>query len=162
MKKKVRVAGMNMLTWWQQYAPIVWLLLAIAFAVSEGLTVQLVSIWFAVGAAEAALFDVSWVVQLWTFVIVSAVLLIGTRPIAKNLLHVKKESTNADRFIGQVGVVTDPIDNDLSAGRARVGGLDWSVRSSDGADIPAGEKIRVLAIDGVKLIVEPCGKQTEQ
>ena len=150
MKKKVRVAGMNMLTWWQQYAPIVWLLLAIAFAVSEGLTVQLVSIWFAVGAAvtaaEAALFDVSWVVQLWTFVIVSAVLLIGTRPIAKNLLHVKKESTNADRFIGQVGVVTDPIDNDLSAGRARV----------------AGEKIRVLAIDGVKLIVEPCGKQTEQ
>ena len=161
MKKKVRVAGMNMLTWWQQYAPIVWLLLAIAFAVSEGLTVQLVSIWFAVGAA-AALFDVSWVVQLWTFVIVSAVLLIGTRPIAKNLLHVKKESTNADRFIGQVGVVTDPIDNDLSAGRARVGGLDWSVRSSDGADIPAGEKIRVLAIDGVKLIVEPCGKQTEQ
>lgn len=68
---------MNMLSWWQQYAPIVWLLLAIAFAVSEGLTVQLVSIWFAVGAAitaaEAALFDVSWVVQLWTFVIVSAV-----------------------------------------------------------------------------------------
>lgn len=157
---------MNMLTWWQQYAPIVWLLLAIAFAVSEGLTVQLVSIWFAVGAAvtaaEAALFDVSWVVQLWTFVIVSAVLLIGTRPIAKNLLHVKKESTNADRFIGQVGVVTDPIDNDLSAGRVRVGGLDWSARSGDGADIPAGEKIRVLAIDGVKLIVEPCGKQTEQ
>ena len=151
---------MNMLSWWQQYAPIVWLLLAIAFAVSEGLTVQLVSIWFAVGAAvtaaEAALLDVSWVVQLWTFVIVSAV-----RPIAKNLLHVKKESTNADRFIGQVGVVTDPIDNDLSAGRARVGGLDWSARSSDGADIPAGEKIRVLAIDGVKLIVEPYSKQTE-
>ena len=43
---------MNMLSWWQQYAPIVWLLLAIAFAVSEGLTVQLVSIWFAVGAGE--------------------------------------------------------------------------------------------------------------
>ena len=33
--------------------------------------------------------------------------------------------------------------------------------SSDGADIPAGEKIRVLAIDGVKLIVEPYSKQTE-
>ena len=61
----------------------------------------------------------------------------------------------------RVGVVTDPIDNDLSAGRARVGGLDWSARSSDGADIPAGEKIRVLAIDGVKLIVEPYSKQTE-
>lgn len=157
---------MNMLTWWQQYAPIVWLLLAVAFAVTEGLTVQLVSIWLAVGAAltaaEAALLDVSWVVQFWTFVIVSGVLLIGTRPFTRKLLHVKKESTNADRFIGQVGVVIDTIDNDLSAGRARVGGLDWAARSQDGADIPAGEKIRVLAIEGVKLIVEPYRKQSEQ
>ena len=34
--------------------PVGWLLLGVLFAVVEGLTVQLVSIWFAIGAAVTA------------------------------------------------------------------------------------------------------------
>ena len=61
------------------YVPIIWLALGIAFAVAEGLTVQLVSIWFAIGAAVTALvtalIDIPWPTQLLIFVIVAGVLL---------------------------------------------------------------------------------------
>ena len=75
------------------YVPIIWLALGIAFAVAEGLTVQLVSIWFAIGAAVTALvtalIDIPWPTQLLIFVIVAGVLLVATRPLAKKLLFVK-------------------------------------------------------------------------
>ena len=143
---------------WAQYAPILWLVLGVVFAVAEGLSVQLVSIWFAVGAAVtaavAALTDVSGLTQFWIFLIVSAVLLICTRPLANRLTKGRKVSTNADRVVGEVGIVIEEIDNDLGRGRVKVSGLGWSARSRDFSRIPEGEKVRVLAIDGVKLIVE--------
>lgn len=142
------------------YVPIVWLVLGIIFAVTEGLTVQLVSIWFAIGAAVTAvvtaLIDIPWSTQLLLFVIVAGVLLAATRPLAKKLLYVKKQNTNADSVIGQVGIVLQAIDNDLAAGRVKVNGLDWSARSKSGEGIAEGAKVRVLSIDGVKLIVERC------
>ena len=142
------------------YVPIIWLALGIAFAVAEGLTVQLVSIWFAIGAAVTALvtalIDIPWPTQLLIIVIVAGVLLVATRPLAKKLLFVKKQSTNADSVIGQVGVVLQAIDNDLATGRVKVNGLDWSARSSNADAIAENTRVRVLAIDGVKLIVERC------
>ena len=131
---------------WAQYAPILWLVLGVVFAVAEGLSVQLVSIWFAVGAAVTA--------AVAALTDVSAVLLICTRPLANRLTKGRKVSTNADRVVGEVGIVIEEIDNDLGRGRVKVSGLGWSARSRDFSRIPEGEKVRVLAIDGVKLIVE--------
>lgn len=149
---------------WAQLAPVFWLVLGIILAVVEGVSVQLTAIWFALGAAAAAvaaLLDASIGVQAAGFLVVSTLLLLCTRPFAKKVLRVKKQSTNADRVIGQIGVVQETIDNDLGAGRVAVMGLGWAARTMDNRDIPAGEKVRVLAIDGVKLIVEPYTKQTE-
>ena len=144
---------------WNVLSPVIWLVLGIAFAVIEGLTVQLTSIWFAVGAAVtaavAAIFHISGQAQFWTFLIISVLLLAATRPFARRKLQVKKVNTNADRVIGQVGVVISAIDNLQAAGRVKVSGLDWSARSRSGDPIAEGCRVRVLAIDGVKLIVEP-------
>ena len=110
----------------------------------------------AVTALVTALIDIPWPTQLLIFVIVAGVLLVATRPLAKKLLFVKKQSTNADSVIGQVGVVLQAIDNDLATGRVKVNGLDWSARSSNADAIAENTRVRVLAIDGVKLIVERC------
>lgn len=149
---------------WQSLAPVIWLVLGILFAVTEGLSVQLVSIWFAVGAAitaaVAALFPVSGLVQFWIFLVVSLLLLVCTRPIAKKMLHVKKETTNADQVIGQTAKVIQSIDNDLGLGRVFVMGLDWAARTKDDSFVAEGDRVRILAIDGVKLIVERCEAET--
>jgi len=110
----------------------------------------------AVGAAIAALFGASGTVQLWVFFITSILFLIIARPIMKTKLKVKQQPTNADRVIGMTGVVTEAVDNLALTGRVTANGLSWTARAPiDPMRINEGQKIRVLAIDGVKLIVEP-------
>ena len=66
----------------------------------------------------------------------------------------KTTGTNADRHIGQVGfMLTDLTDIDETA-QAKVGAETWTVKS-DKAPLLKGTKVKVLAIEGVKLIVEP-------
>lgn len=151
-----------MLTWMSSYiSPVLWLVLGIVLAVVEGMSVQLMAIWFALGAAAAAIAAVlgaSGMVQFYIFVGVSAVTLIFTRPLVKKKLLTKKESTNADKLIGMVGIVIQPIDNDLAQGRVNVSGLDWAARTQDGEPIEAEQKVKICAIEGVTLIVQPYQK----
>lgn len=143
------------------YWPLVWLCVGIAAAVLEGLTVQLVSIWFAISAAVTALaalathMDFSY--QLLLFSLLGLVLLIATRPFVQRKMKVHKECTNADMVIGKTGVVTKRVGDSFAAGRVTVLGMDWSAQTPDGSVLEPGEKVTVLAIQGVKLLVEPQG-----
>ena len=139
----------------------VWLAVAIAMGVVEGATAALVSVWFAGGAIAAflaALLGAGFPVQLVLFVVVSAVLLAGLRPLARRNARVRPTPTNADRLLGMVGVVTEAIDNVAAAGAVRVSGVEWSARSQDGRPIAAGTQVQVLAIQGVKLEVRPAAE----
>ena len=135
--------------------PVGWLLLGVLFAVVEGLTVQLVSIWFAIGAAVAAVAaaftNLSLTGQFWLFLVVSAVLLAATRPLVK---RGKRVPTNADRLLGQIGIVQQAIDNDLEQGRVKVDGLSWAARTVDGKPLPENTRVRILEIQGAKVLVE--------
>jgi membrane protein implicated in regulation of membrane protease activity len=92
--------------------------------------------------------------QLYLFIIMSVLVLVFGRPFFKKRLTPKKTATNVDALIGESGTVTEEIGFDR--GRVQVGGLSWAARvTADDLAIPAGSVIRVLAIDGVKLIVEP-------
>ena len=141
-----------------QYAWIVWLVLAVVLALVEAVTYDLVSVWFAAGALAAVIPaliapNAVWL-QLAVFLAVSAVLLAFTRKFVKNILHLHPQRTNADRVIGQTALVKETIDNTRETGRVSVLGMDWSARSADGAVISAGEIVTVRKISGVKLIVE--------
>ena len=140
-----------------QWLPLFWLILAIVLGVVEAASVQLMTIWFAVGAVVSiipAVMGASLPVQFIVFLAVSTILLIATRPFAKKFLNVKKTKTNSDRVIGKVGVVVHKIDNTMEEGRVLVSGLDWSARSEDGEIIEEKEQVIVKRIDGVKVIVE--------
>lgn len=136
----------------------VWLVAVIIFLGVELSTVTLTSIWFAAGALAAmliAMFNGHIIVQIIVFLIVAFGLLYATKPWSKKFIDTKKESTNADRAIGQEVRVTERVSNLDQTGKTIVHGMEWTVRTEDdNIIIERGELVRVLRIAGVKLIVE--------
>ena len=137
----------------------IWIGLAVAFIVLEALSAQLTSVWFALGAVAALIVTVCGVesiaVQAAVFAAVSLLALLLTRPLVKRILKKKVQPTNADRSIGEKGVVTQTVDNLNGKGAVKVHGTEWTARSENGDEIlPVGQEIRVTRIEGVKLIVE--------
>ena len=144
---------------------IIWIAAIVVFSVAEAITVQLVSIWFGIASIVclilAAVGAEIWL-QVTVFIVVSVLLLVFTRPIVKRLSKNSGAKTNADRVIGEVAVVLQSINNDCAEGQVSVLGQTWTARSQDGTNIPAGEKVIVQAIEGVKVIVSaPVTAHTE-
>ncbi|MBR6107351.1 MAG: NfeD family protein [Oscillospiraceae bacterium] len=127
------------------------------FAVlAEFATLQLISIWFAVGAAgafTAAFFDVGFTGQLGIFVAVSVILVLATRPLLKKLKVKRTPALNADREIGDTAVIIEEVNPALGTGRARSNGIDWIAVSENGAVIPKETIVMITAVEGAKLIV---------
>ena len=136
---------------------IIWLALLIVFAITEGVTVALVSIWF-MGGALAALIAALCGAEVWLQVVlffgVSIVLLLCLRPLSKRLLKQKKVATNADSNIGKEAIVTEEIDNLQGKGAVKIAGVEWSARSEDGSVIEKDAVVRILRIEGVKVCVQ--------
>ena len=136
---------------------IMWIALAIVFAVIEALTLQVVTIWFAVGSLGAIIANVvnaSPLVQLIVFVALSILTLVIARPYLKKFTKTKVQPTNADACIGKQAIVTEEINNALSTGQVKIRGVIWTARSvEDNTVIPEGTTVTVKAIEGVKFIV---------
>ena len=141
----------------EMMSAFLWLAAAIILAIVEANTVQLVSIWFAVGALAAmipAIIGMDFTAQFAVFTGVSILVLAITRPFVKKKLTVQKTETNSRALIGKVAKVIQPIDNLQSQGRVMVEDMDWSARSENGEPIDVGEEVLIKEIQGVKLIVE--------
>lgn len=135
----------------------IWIGLIVIFVIVEAATVQLVTVWFAVGGI-AGLIAYAFGLEIWMqiliFAVVSAVALAITRPFVKRFTKGRKQPTNADRYIGQEATVTEPISNELSTGAVRIGGLEWTARTVDNSEVDKGERVTVEAIEGAKLLVK--------
>lgn len=142
-----------------------WLVALVAFLVIELITVGLTTIWLAGGALVAfilAALGVNVWVQVIAFLVVSFVLVYFTRPLAVKYLNPRRTRTNSDELIGETVKVTEQIDNRAAAGRALARGMEWSARAvSDDMIIEKDALVKVLRIEGVKLIVEPIQEQQE-
>lgn len=145
---------------------IFWLIVIIACIVIEILTLGLTTIWFAGGALVAfiaALLSAPLWLQIILFVIVSAVMLLFTRPFAVKYINKGSVKTNYESMEGRVGEVMEQIDNLKATGCVRVGGQDWTARSAVPEEIiPVGTEVVVKRIDGVKLMVTPMKKEDEK
>ena len=143
---------------------IFWLIACIGLFILEAVTVNLVSVWFALGAL-GALFTAMLGGALWlqvvVFFAVTIITLIATRPLVKK--HFNKshhQPTNADMSIGKICIVTEDIDNVAATGQATCMGQVWTARSLGGETIKKRSKARVNSIHGVKLSVEPVVEET--
>jgi len=136
---------------------IIWLVLLVASLVLEAISLQLFSIWFAVGALAAViayLLGAEIWLQVVIFVVVTGASLAATRPLVRRLQVKKPQATNADRYVGQNAVVIEKIDNIKGTGQVKVLGQVWAARTPDGSEIPKGASVRTLSIEGAKLFVE--------
>ena len=109
-----------------------WLIIFIILVVIELLTINLVTIWFAIGALVAAitsLFTNSKIILCSIFTIVSIISLVLTKEIIKRTKSKKTIATNLDRIIGKVGIVTKDITT-LEPGEVKVDGKYWSAIST--------------------------------
>ncbi|MGI6745069.1 MAG: hypothetical protein BWY26_01698 [Elusimicrobia bacterium ADurb.Bin231] len=135
----------------------IWLALLLIFVVIEIATVQIVTIWFAVGALAAlitSLITDNILVQVIVMLAASLLSLVCTRPFVKKIMKNNVQPTNADMYIGKEGVTTEEINNLLGTGSAKIKGTDWTARSSqDSVIIPVGARVVVDEISGVKAIV---------
>ena len=138
-----------------------WFAAAAILVIVEIATLGLTTIWFAAGALIAgflSLAKVHLIFQILVFVAVAALLLFMTRPWAARYLNSQTKKTNADSLIGEICLVTSPINNLKAEGQAVVKGQEWTARSIDGSLIPEGSKVRIVSISGVKLMVETIGE----
>ena len=139
-----------------------WSVLAVGFLILEGCTVAMVSLWFAIGAAAAlvlSLLGAAFWIQIVVFLAVSGVLLALLRPMMRK--YVKITKTNVDSVVGMEGLVTEDIDNLAYQGQVKLGAMTWSARSSSGAPIAAGSRIKVDRVEGVKVFVSPAKVPSE-
>ncbi|HEY9058971.1 MAG TPA: NfeD family protein [Pseudobacteroides sp.] len=137
--------------------PVLWLIIAVVLGVIEASSLNLITLWFAIGAVAAmisALFGIPFIYQVVIFVIVSALMLYFTKPLIKKFLYVRKEKTNADRIIGDKGIVVEKIDPVNSTGQVKIRGQIWTARSTDDKIIELDELVEVQEISGVKLFVK--------
>lgn len=131
-----------------------WFVAFVVLLFIELVTVNLVTIWFAIGAIAAiitTIFTDSIIIQTIVFVVVSVISLLVTKPLMKRFKVFDITPTNSDRVIGKIGEVTKKIGKN-NYGEIKVYGNTWTASSKE--EIEVGTKVKVLSIDGVKLIVE--------
>lgn len=137
---------------------VIWLIAMVILLVVEAMVPGLISIWFAIGALAAlisALFHAPVWLQLVWFFAISILTLVLTRPFVKKYVNSRVTPTNADVVIGKDAVVTERIDNLHAQGAVMLDGKVWTARTEkEQVTVEAGETVRILRIEGVKLIVE--------
>ena len=137
--------------WW------VWVIIGVVFIIGEIFTAGFFLIWFGIAAIIAgiiAFFELSIVWQGVAFVIISAILLAGTRRLANRFTKKQPPGIGADRFIDKTGVVLEEIDNDKNTGRIRVEEDEWRADSLEGSIIPQSSKVQVVRVEGTHMIVK--------
>ena len=116
----------------------------------------LVTIWMAAGSFVALILSflnvgVGW--QILAAIVSSVLFIIFLRPMITKFLKFKPQATNADKYIGQVATLIEPI-TDETWGRIRLQNVEWCVKEENGKSLPAGTKVKLISIDGAKFIVQ--------
>ena len=138
--------------WW------FWLAILVIAIIVEVCTDQLISIWFVPGAIVSIVLDLSSVSLIWQFIVFFVVSIIGITLGKKFLFKYKSNDsckTNIDAIIGEKCIVTEKVNTFAGCGQAKVHGQTWSCRGVSDEDVfVEGEVLKIVAIEGVKLIVK--------
>ena len=121
---------------------MIWFILIFAFLIIEALSFNLITIWFAFGSLCAFIstyFTDNLIIQIVVFTFFTIISLIFTKPLLDKFINKNVTKTNIDIIIGKI------------PGRVKVSGKDWMAISN--SHIDEGKKVRVLKIEGAKIIV---------
>ena len=143
---------------------LAWTIVLVIAVIVEAITVDLVSIWFALGAIVALIadaFGAGETIQIVLFTITSGLCIIISRPLSKKYLRGNTIRTNYDRAIGKHCLVTETITPD-NKGEVKVMGTLWMAASLDNEIIEAGKYAEVVSIEGAHVVVKKIEKEIEK
>ena len=135
---------------------VIWLIVAVLFAVGEIATLGFFLAPFAAGALIAAIVSgagggdiVSWI----AFLVVSLTLLAALRPVAiRHMRQAPQLRTGTAALVGRLGTVVERVTSD--EGCVRIDGEIWTARPYDEDEvIEAGKRVHVLEIRGATALV---------
>ncbi len=114
---------------------------------------------FAVGAAVATVLAFAgtalWV-QWAAFVATSAAAFAAMRPLARRLDRgPSQEGIGSKRLLGQHATVLEPIPADHRLGLVQVHREEWRAEAVGGGEVPAGTRVKVVDVQGTRVIVAP-------
>ncbi|RDI92124.1 nodulation efficiency protein D (NfeD) [Thermosipho africanus Ob7] len=125
---------------------------------AEILTPTFFIFWFGVGALASALvafFVGNTIWELVTFIVVSGILVILTRPLANKISGEQTRKINVDEIIGKHALVLEDINNKAGTGIIKVNGDTWRAFSNDDEIvIKKGEYVKILQVEGAHVVVE--------
>jgi len=134
----------------------IWVFLTVVFSVVEVFTFGLVTVWFALAAFVMIFLSFipkfPFMYQIMVFLVLSAAMLIFTRPVAIKKFKMGKVKTNVDSLVGMSALVVKKI-TEFEKGEVKLNGQIWSAHSADGSAIEEGTKCEVVRIEGVHAIV---------
>lgn len=135
----------------------IWLLILFLAIVLEVITAEaLVCIWFVPASLIALLLNqigFSNEMQIFSFIVCALLCFITLRPIVSRYLRGNIIATNADRLIGQNATLLKRASLE-ELGELKIGGIVWNCKPVDNQIIEANRLVKILAIDGSKLIIK--------
>lgn len=134
----------------------IWAAVFVLTLVLEIISVELISLWFSIGALAAfilALCGVSTKIQIIVFLVVSVVLTLSLRWVFMKLLKNAKSKTNLDEVVGKNYLLVKSVSSD-ETGEIKVNDVIWRVVSKNGESIEKGERVKVVEVSGNKFVVE--------
>lgn len=140
---------------------VFWIVLALAFAVAEVVTLALFAVFLvvaALGAAATAWFGADLLWQGFAFFVLAVGGIFLARPLLMRYLERRRAGptvSGAQEMIGSVGVVTDDVGGALeqARGHVRIMGERWPAVSADDTRLAAGREVAVVEIRGATLVV---------
>ncbi len=136
---------------------VIWIVLGVALAAGEVLTLGLFMAPFSIGAVGAAITSAAGgglVPQVAIFSLLTVASFWLLRPIAKRHLRQTSETkTGTAALVGRTAIVVAAIEGPEMAGQVRLDGEIWTARGAGLEQVPAGTTVTVLEIQGATAVV---------
>ena len=142
----------------------VWLIVAVAFGIAELMTTSLTLVWFSIGALilmVLSTFIESIIIQIALFAAISITLLVVFTKYFVDQDKTYRYNTNLQGIEQRTGIVKEEIPSHMT-GIVTLTGEDWTAISEDGEKIQVGQLVKVIRIEGVKLVVKPVNNREEK
>jgi membrane protein implicated in regulation of membrane protease activity len=135
-----------------------WIIVAVAFAIAEVVTVAFFAVFLSLGALAAAvvsLLGFSLLVQAIVLGVIGVVGIFAARPFLVDRLHIgrRRLESGAQSMVGQRAVLTDPILASGQPGHVKIAGELWPAITEDGSPLPVATPVIVTDLRSTVLVV---------
>ena len=135
----------------------IWAIITFFTIIIEIETMELVSIWFSIGAIVAGMLacaGASITAQIIAFLITSIILFLICWIFWKDKIKKDFIPTNMDRNVGKIVDVVEKIDGNRNPGVVTIDGQLWTAHAECEEIINPGEKVKVCSIKGNNVFVK--------